>query len=293
MMSSLYPTVHPRTGDDVPVDRATPHRRLGQRDPALGQGASQPMPDSTNIATTGLVAHEKFRLSCRNAGLAKRAREPSGTDRITRAGARAGEKPATWSPTAVWAAMRTGTRTGRATGTRTEMRTSGSSCGAEAMTSIRRVPPSRLRYEAAHPTVGVHCDVETKARLVALRDATGLSLGALVKQALGVLERDVDTARRIGRRQGLVEGRRAGRDLGRTVGFEEGRRAGRDEGLTAGFEEGREAGFADAVRRYRITYPCNMCGKLLAVEVGSEVANQARQALINARWAHRECPSAS
>ncbi len=55
-------------------------------------------------------------------------------------------------------------------------------CCGEAMTTRRHVPPSRLRYEASHPTVAVHCDVETKARLVALREATGLPLGALVKQ---------------------------------------------------------------------------------------------------------------
>ena len=144
------------------------------------------------------------------------------------------------------------------------------------MTARRHVPPSRLRYDAAHPTVAVHCDLETKARLIALRDATGLSLGELVKQALELLERDVESARRDGFNKGLVEGRRAGRE----------------EGRTAGLEEGRKAGFAEAVRRYRITYPCGRCGKLIAVEVGSEEASEARQALIDARWGHRECPSA-
>ncbi len=137
------------------------------------------------------------------------------------------------------------------------------------------VPPSRLRYEAAHPTVAVHCDLETKARLIALRDATGFSLGELVKQALDLLERDVELARRNGFDKGLVEGRRAGRE----------------EGRAAGLEEGSKAGFAEAVRRYRLTYPCKSCGKLLVVRVGSDEAADARQALIDAGWAHGECPS--
>jgi hypothetical protein len=141
------------------------------------------------------------------------------------------------------------------------------------MTVRRHVPPSRLRYEAAHPTVAVHCALETKARLIALRDATGLSLGELVKQALGLLERDVESARQEGFNKGLVEGRRAGRE----------------EGRTAGVAEGRKAGFAEAVHRYRITYPCSRCGKLIAVDVGSVDAKAARQALIDARWRHGKC----
>jgi hypothetical protein len=142
------------------------------------------------------------------------------------------------------------------------------------VTARKHVPPSRLRYQAAHPTVAVHCDAETKARLVALRDATGLSLGQLVKQNLGLLERDVGAARRAGFVEGHVKGRREGVE----------------EGRIAGVKEGHKAGFAEAVRRYRITYPCKNCGKLMAVTVGSEEASDARQALIDAGWAHGECP---
>ena len=57
----------------------------------------------------------------------------------------------------------------------------------------------------------------------------------------------------------------------------------------AGVEEGRKAGFAEAVRRYRITYPCKRCGKLMVATVGSEDAEDARQALIDAGWAHGDC----
>jgi hypothetical protein len=150
------------------------------------------------------------------------------------------------------------------------------------VTARTHVPPSRLRYEAAHPTVAVHCDLETKARLIALRDVAGLSLGELVKQALELLERDVESARRDGFNKGLLEGPRAGREEGRTAGLEEGR--------TAGLEEGRKAGFAEAVRSYRIAYPCASCGKLMAMKVGSGDAAAARQAVIDARWSHGDCP---
>jgi hypothetical protein len=137
------------------------------------------------------------------------------------------------------------------------------------MTSRRHVPPSRLRYEATHPTVAVHCDPETKARLVALQEATGLSLGALVKQALGLLERDVDAARQIG--------------------LAEGRRVGVAEGLIAGRAEGRKLGFAEAAARYGVRFPCAVCGGLISIRVGSDAAKFMVKALVDAGWGHAEC----
>jgi hypothetical protein len=142
------------------------------------------------------------------------------------------------------------------------------------VTGRRHVPPSRLRYEHTHPTIAVHCDVETKARLIALREATGLSLGALVKQALGVLEPDLRAARQSGFAAGLADGRRAGELAGRA----------------AGIEEGRKAGYTSAVRRYRITFPCPKCGKLMPVVVGSDQAADARAALVESEWEHTQCP---
>jgi hypothetical protein len=75
--------------------------------------------------------------------------------------------------------------------------------------------PSRLSYEASHPTVAEHCDLEA-----------GFAAGCT----------DVLTF-------------------------------GQGEGRAAGTEEVRKAGFGEAVRRYRITYPCSRCGQLIALEV--------------------------
>jgi hypothetical protein len=52
-------------------------------------------------------------------------------------------------------------------------------------------PPSRRRYAAAHPTIGVHCDRETYDALIALRERSGLSFAQLFRRALGVVEKDV------------------------------------------------------------------------------------------------------
>jgi hypothetical protein len=121
----------------------------------------------------------------------------------------------------------------------------------------RHQPPSRARYATQHPTIGVHCDRDTYQRLVALRERSGLSLGQLVKQELGVLEKDIDTVR--------------------TRAYAE------------GLEAGRKAGYAHARSLYRPTYPCSICLGPVAIEPGSEEAKIAVAAVVEEGWAHAEC----
>ncbi len=125
------------------------------------------------------------------------------------------------------------------------------------MTAKRNPPPSRARYAAQHPTVGVHCDWETYQRLVALRERSGLSFGQLVKQTLGVAEKDLDTIR--------------------TRAYAE------------GLEAGRRAGWTHARSLYRLTYACSICQVPMDIQVGSEDAKVAVAAVVEEGWAHAEC----
>ena len=125
------------------------------------------------------------------------------------------------------------------------------------MTVRTHQPPSRARYAAQHPTIGVHCDRETYQRLVALRERSGLSLGQLVKQELSVVEKDIETVR--------------------TRAYAE------------GLEAGRRAGWTHARRLYRLTYACSVCQGLIAIEAGSEEAKVATAAVVAGGWAHDEC----
>ena len=124
----------------------------------------------------------------------------------------------------------TGTRTGMRTGRRTGRRT---------MPEARHQPPSRRRYAATHPTIGVHCDRETYDALMALRERSGLSFGQLVRQALGALEMDIET----------VE------DVATVVGYEQ------------------------AAAQYRLRAPCSICGKPMDILAGSGMAAEAIRAL--------------
>jgi hypothetical protein len=122
----------------------------------------------------------------------------------------------------------------------------------------RHQPPSRTRYAAEHPTIGVHCDRETYQRLVALRERSGLSLGQLVKQELGVAEEDIDTVR--------------------------------ERAYAEGFEAGRKAGWTQARSLYRLTYACSVCRGPIAIESDSEQAKIATMALTAQGWHHVQCP---
>jgi hypothetical protein len=136
------------------------------------------------------------------------------------------------------------------------------------MTRAGRQPPSRARYAAAHPTIGIHVDRATYDRLLALRDQSGLSFAQLILRTLGEVEFDVHTARRLGKEEGLTEG------------------------MDTGLANGRVDGYADAVGEFRVTYSCAKCGVELVVRAGSPAAKAATGWLLEKRWGHRDCPGA-
>ncbi len=147
----------------------------------------------------------------------------------------------------------------------------------------KRRPPSWQRYAAAHPTIGVHVDRPTYARLLTLREESGLSFGYLVRRGLGVAEKEVTTA--IAR--GFKKGRSAGYAEGKKAGHSEGWIAGRE----AGYAVGREAGRQEAESRYKIEYRCAACHLPMAVEKAHQpVVAVATAAIEGRRYVHAVCP---
>jgi hypothetical protein len=134
----------------------------------------------------------------------------------------------------------------------------------------RRLPPSRVRYAATHPTIGIHVTLEERELLRSLSANSGLSVTQLAKQALGILEADVEAVRK----KSLLEGIRKGKALGHQEGYAEGRRD----------------GFAEAKAQYGIPYPCARCGGPLLLAAGSASAREAVRMLRAAGWRHKECP---
>jgi flagellar biosynthesis/type III secretory pathway protein FliH len=100
----------------------------------------------------------------------------------------------------------------------------------EVATMPRRKPPSRLRYEAEHPSLTVRIPAEVKAKVLAAAQAEGLSVSEWVQaMAAGHAAKAADAYRR---------GQEAGRQEGDAEGYERGRGEGEQLGGTAGFRAG-------------------------------------------------------
>ena len=107
----------------------------------------------------------------------------------------------------------------------------------------RKVPPARLRYEAAHPSLTVRVPAAVKARIGELAKAEGLSVSEWVQAVAAEHQTDPAEAYRRGHDEGYAKGREAGR----AEGFVQGRRMGADAGIRAGIlldclarEDGRQ-----------------------------------------------------
>ena len=153
----------------------------------------------------------------------------------------------------------------------------------------KRQPPSRKRYQASHPSIGIHVDLPTHERLKKLRDKSGMSYGYLVRRALGVVEKEVERIMRRGfnkgRHAGHVEGKKAGFVEGHSAGYQKGLQEGRADGLAEGRREGSEE-----AERYKVEYRCARCGDAIAIERGDLAAAHAVAAVEAGKLAHMQCP---
>ena len=69
----------------------------------------------------------------------------------------------------------------------------------------RSTPPSRLRYEASHPTVSFRVDLDLYAELKALKQTSNLSVADVLKVGLERCEPLVGEAHHTGFMGGLAE----------------------------------------------------------------------------------------
>jgi len=94
-----------------------------------------------------------------------------------------------------------------------------------------------------------------------LSEATALSFGALSRDALGLLDKDVEVIRQRARAEGV--------GIGRKLGHAE--------------------GYREAKTKYRIAYRCDGCREEIAVVAGSKAAAEAGEAMTELGWGHAAC----
>ena len=120
---------------------------------------------------------------------------------------------------------------------------------------IKKKSPSRVRYEQAHPTVSCRVPQKVYDRLQAVKEMEGKSFADILKVGLGLLEV---------RAKGEAEIRKQG------------------------YAEGYKKGYAEAEGTYKVTYPCNVCRKVLTVTSTNE-KEAIKQYMQENGWGHQEC----
>ncbi len=123
--------------------------------------------------------------------------------------------------------------------------------------------PSRVRYEQAHPTISVRVGRDLYDRLDEIRTREGKSFGDILREAVGVQERDTSNAY--------------------SRGVREGRKKGEEDGHTRGRAEGEAA----AKQKYLVTYRCHRCGGW--TELSSDEEREAVRQCMEGTWVHDKC----
>jgi hypothetical protein len=132
----------------------------------------------------------------------------------------------------------------------------------------RHVPPARQRWAARHRTIGVTVSLEDYEHLRKMRARHNMSFGRLFKEALDVLERDLESAR--------LQGEKSGFD------------AGQEAGEKSGYEAGYEAGHHQAKGDWTLTVTCPGCGETRVIEPGSVTGDYLGEQLLVLGW-HAAC----
>ncbi len=121
--------------------------------------------------------------------------------------------------------------------------------------ATKKKAPSRIRYEASHPTVTCRVSKEIYDRLEAVKKAEGKSFADVLKIGLNIVEP-------------LIKKAKEARDLG--------------------WDEGFQGGYSEAERLYKVTYSCSVCGEM--VELTDEEEKKAAAAyMTEAGGRHSEC----
>jgi predicted CopG family antitoxin len=116
-------------------------------------------------------------------------------------------------------------------------------------------PPSRVRYEQAHPTVSCRVSRDVYQRLSSVMEEDSRSFADVLKVGLGILEVQAKGEREVRKK---------------------------------GYTEGYKKGYAEAEGQYKVTYPCSVCGGTLTVS-SEEEKKDIKKYMREHGWGHKAC----
>ncbi len=114
--------------------------------------------------------------------------------------------------------------------------------------------PSRIKYERDHPTVSCRVSRDIYDRLVEAK-AESNSFADILKLGLGKFE---------------VRLKELGDD--------------RKQSWDAGYKKG----YADAALRYKVIFPCNICGQIIEV-TNTQAKQDIKEYMRQQGWGHKKC----
>jgi len=123
------------------------------------------------------------------------------------------------------------------------------------MTKKRKKTPSRIRYEQKRPTFSFRTYEELKARIQEVKKVEGISNINIVEAGVGLFE---------------VKNRKE------------------KEVRDQAYDEGYEKGYEEAESRYKVTYPCEICGKMIVV-MSTKQKEAIRRYMLKYGWGHADC----
>jgi len=119
------------------------------------------------------------------------------------------------------------------------------------MSKGKRKTPSRVRYEESNPTVSCRVPKKIYDRLQEIKLKQGKSFADILKIGLGILQL----------------------------------KARKEENA---YSKGYNDGYRRAELEFKVTYACNVCGKLIVVSTRTE-KEAIKQYMEEHSWGHREC----
>lgn len=118
-----------------------------------------------------------------------------------------------------------------------------------------RKPPSRIRYEETHPVVSCRVPRITYDLIQQVKETQGRSLGDMLRIGMGTLK----------------------------VQFQN-----EDEIRKEAYAEGHDDGFDEAEQKFKVAYPCSVCGGIVVLESENE-KKAASKYMQEHRWSHSRC----
>ena len=118
----------------------------------------------------------------------------------------------------------------------------------------RKLPPSRTRYEQSHPVVSFRVPRDIYDELQRIKEEGDRSFTDILKLGMGKAERDNKEVAKI-RKQAR--------------------------------HEGYQKGYGEAELKYKVTYPCSMCGQMMVVTHENE-KKAIEGYMAQAGWQHSE-----